>query len=151
MNSSRSTCRTQRVTSSAGQMQRGRGVRRIELGEARHRLIRPQALDLDASLFQAVEHLRIRPHPLVSAGPDDQSLGEVVGYVLKVHPGELVTLPPPPVLHHATGQDDHIARELPAVDRNTTESISGDPTHPYAKRRQTRPPCEKSLPNVPVT
>jgi len=110
-------------------MQRGRGVRRIELGEARHRLVRLQALDLDASLLQAVEHRGIRAHPLVCACPDDESLRELVGYVLQVHPGELVTLPSPPVLDHATGQDDHIASDLPAVDRHSAESIPGDPIH----------------------
>src|SRR6476620_6991400 len=151
MNSSRSTCRTQRATSSAGQVQRGRGHRGIELGEPRYRAIRRQALNLDASLLQAVEHLRIRPHPLVRSGPDDQSLGELVGYVLKVHPSELVALTPPPVRDHAAGKHDHVARDLPTIDRQATGSIPVDSTHPYAERRQTRPPFENSLPNVPVT
>jgi hypothetical protein len=63
----------------------------MELGEARHRLIRRQAFNLDASFLQAVEHLRIRAHPLVCARPHDKSLGELVGHVLQVDPGEFVT------------------------------------------------------------
>jgi hypothetical protein len=132
-------------------VQRGGGSRRVQLGEAPHRAIRRRALDLDASLLQAVEHLRTRPHPLVRAGPDDQSLGELVGHVLEVDPRQFVALTPPAVLDHAAGKHDHVARDLPTIDRQATESIPVDPTHPYAERRQTRPPFEKSLPNVPVT
>ena len=110
-------------------MQGGGGLRRIELGEARHGAVRRQALDLDPSLPQEVEYVRVRPHPLIRTGPDDQPPGELAGHVLQVDPRELVALASPPVLDHAVREHDHVARELPVVNQDVTEAISADRAH----------------------
>ena len=82
-----------------------------------------ERLDLHPASPQLVDHRGIGPELPVGAAAEDQPLGELVQDLVEVAHGQRVTLTPPPIGHHALGQDDQVAGVLLADDGDPPEAV----------------------------
>src|SRR6266542_4590290 len=136
-------CSRVRTPTSAGQMKRRRRPTRVELAVAADRLARRQRLDLDASLPEPLDRLRVGLHLRVRSRAHDQVLGQLVNDVIEIGEDETVPVRAPPVGHHTVGENDQISRLLLAVDDEMTEAVSLESRHPS-------PPISASCPSIPA-
>lgn len=110
-------------------MKCGRRAVGVELAVAMDSLARRQDLDLDTSLPELLNRLRIGTHLPVRARAYNQALRQLVDDLREVGKDESVPIGPPLIGEHTLGQDDHVTRLLLTVDDEMTESVSLNPPH----------------------
>jgi hypothetical protein len=110
-------------------MEGGGRPTRVELAVATNGLISWQRLHLDTPLSELVERLRIWAHLRIRARAHDQTLRQLLEDVVEIVKNETMSICAPPVGDNATGENDHIASLLLAVDDEMAEPVSLDPRH----------------------